>query len=53
MLGTVRRISTLVDRRVSPSAENHVVTKMGPGLHKALICTVGPSDFLLSGSKPV
>ena len=29
--------STLVDRRASPSAENHVVTKMGPGLHKASI----------------
>ena len=46
-------ILTPVDRRALPSAENHVVTKISLGLHKAsIIPTNGPSDFLLSGSKP-
>jgi len=34
--------STLVDRRASPSVENHVVIKIGPGLHKALMFTEDP-----------
>jgi len=43
-------ISTLVDRRPSPSAENHVVTQIGQDLRKASNKTGGPGD-LLSGSK--
>ena len=43
-------ISTLVDRRALPSAENHVVTKMYQDLRKTSKKTGGPGD-LLSGSK--
>ena len=39
------RILILVDIRASPSAENHVVTKMHPGSHKAYIHTGGLRDL--------
>ena len=36
------KILTLVDRRASPNAENYVMAKIGPGLHKASIHIGGP-----------
>ena len=43
-------ILTLVDRRASPSAENHVLTQIGQDLRKSFNKTGGPGD-LLAGSK--